>query len=418
MEDKPLIPLLTRPEIAQIVEEGLRDQFSSGDRVLTIIPDSTRTAPIPFLFRLICDQLLDRVSALDFLVALGTHPPMSEEALLSHVGISPEEKNGPYAKVNLLNHTWDDPSSLIMLETISAEEVFSITEGLIRRSLPVTINRKVLDYDAALVCGPVFPHEVAGFSGGNKYFFPGISGPEVIAFTHWAGALMSSHKVLGSLDTPIRRLINRAASIIPCTRFFIHLVVKDHGLAGVYVGNEESESWLHAAKHSSKLHITWVTRAIRQAFAVIPEMYADLWTGAKGMYKLEPIIADGGEIILYAPHISEFSYTHGKLLDEIGFHGTDYFLDNWEKYHRYPWTVLAHAAHVRGQTSYQGGVEIPRIRLTLASQIPEERCKRVGLNFADPAYIDLSWWRDRADPDYLFVSKAGEHLYRLSSSEI
>ncbi len=415
MEYPPLNTPLTQTDTARIIEEGLRGRFTHHDRLLVIIPDATRTAPLPLLFHLICDLLLEEVEALDFLVALGTHPPMSNEALLSHVGITHSEKESRYSGVHLFNHTWDDPSTLVTLKIIPADEVSAITEGLIRRPLPVTINKKVFDYHTALVCGPVFPHEVAGFSGGNKYFFPGISGPEVIDFTHWTGALMSSRKVIGTYDTPIRRLINRAAREIPCDRFFIHMVVHDHELVGVYMGDEESDSWLHAARHSSQLHISWLEKPVHQAFAVIPSMYDDLWTGAKGMYKLEPVIADGGEILLYAPHISELSYTHGKLLDTIGFHGTEYFQANWEKYRHYPWTVLAHSAHVRGESNYENGIETPRIRLKLASQIPKERCEKVGLEYCDPDSIDLSWWEERTDPDYLFVPRAGEHLYRLSS---
>lgn len=406
---------LSQTEVAQLLEKGLQNRFSERDRILVIIPDATRTAPVPMMFHMICDLLLGQVAALDFLIALGTHPPMSKQARLAHVGISAAEKADRYFNVGLYNHAWKDPSALVTLNTIPAEEVFAITNGLIKRPLPVTINRKVLDYDAALVCGPVFPHEVAGFSGGNKYFFPGISGSQVIDFTHWTGALMSSRKVIGTYDAPIRRLIRRAASEIPCVRIFIHLVVQEGGLAGMYIGDDQDDAWLDAARHSCRLHITRIQSPIRQAFAVVPSMYDDLWTGAKGMYKLEPVIADGGEIILYAPHISELSYTHGKLLDEIGFHGTEYFKANWNSYHHYPWTVLAHAAHVRGEVSYEHGVEIPRVRLVLASQIPRERCKKVGLDYLDPDSIDLSWWRARKEPGYLYVDRAGEHLYKLQS---
>ncbi len=409
---------LNQIDIAKILEKELQDKFARSDRILVIIPDATRTAPLPTIFPLICDLLLGQVAALDFLIALGTHPPMSEQARLTLVGISDAERRNRYSNINLFNHVWDDPSELVTLATISDEEVYSITEGLIKRPLPVTINRKVLDYDIAMVCGPVFPHEVAGFSGGNKYFFPGISGSEVIDFTHWTGALMSSRAIIGTYDTPIRRLINRAANELPCKRVFMNLVVQDNNLAGIYIGDDEDQSWLRAAQHSAQLHITWMKKPVSQAFAIIPLMYDDLWTGAKGMYKLEPVIADGGEILLYAPHISELSYTHGTLLDTIGFHGTDYFKAHWDKYCHYPWTVLAHAAHVRGQTAYKNGVETPRIHLTLASQIPKERCDKVGLGYCDPRSIDLPSWRDRNDSDYLYVPKAGEHLYKLDSATI
>ncbi|MCY4000516.1 MAG: lactate racemase domain-containing protein [Bacteroidetes bacterium] len=409
-------PLFRHSDIFRILKQGLHGQFQQSDRILVIIPDATRTAPIPTLFRGICDHLLGHVDALDFMIALGTHPPMSPEAILSHVEISDQQKTESYGNVNIFNHTWDDPGSLVNLAVISAEEVSHITDGLIERPLPVTINQKILEYDTAIVCGPVFPHEVVGFSGGNKYFFPGISGPEMIDFTHWVGAMMSSRKIIGTYDTPIRRLINRAAQEIPCTRLYVNLVVTDDGLAGMYMGNDGGESWLRAATLSAQLHISWMKHPVQRALAVIPSMYDDLWTGAKGMYKLEPVIADGGEILLYAPHISELSYTHGKILDQIGFHGIEYFKANWEAYQHYPWTVLAHAAHVRGDTTYKDGIETPRIHVSLASQISKERCESVGLRYCNPYSVDLSWWEACKDPEVLYVPKAGEHLFKLTEN--
>ena len=125
-------------------------------------------------------------------------------------------------------------------------------------------------------------------------------------------------------------------------------------------------------------------------------MYDDLWTGAKGVYKLEPVIGDGGEIILYAPHITEFSYTHGAILEEIGFHGCDYFIARWDQFCRYPWAILAHSAHVRGTTTYANGVETPRITVTLASQVSRARCERAGLRYLDPSTVRVDAWRESA----------------------
>ena len=78
--------------------------------------------------------------------------------------------------------------------------------------VPVSLNKLIYDYDQLIVCGPTFPHEVVGFSGGNKYFFPGISGSEVINYTHWLGAVITSFEVIGNASTPVRDVINRAAT--------------------------------------------------------------------------------------------------------------------------------------------------------------------------------------------------------------
>jgi hypothetical protein len=133
------------------------------------------------------------------------------------------------------------------------------------------------------------------------------------------------------------------------------------------------------------------------------------------MYKMEPVVADGGEVIIYAPHISEISYTHGAIIDQVGYHVRDYFVKQWDRFKGYPWGVLAHSTHLRGIGTYDAerGSEHPRIRVTLATGIPRERCERVNLGYRDPATIVLSEWVGREAEGDLVVPRAGEMLYRI-----
>ena len=156
-----------------------------------------------------------------------------------------------------------------------------------------------------------------------------------------------------------------------------------------------------------ELDIVWVDRPYRRVLSMVPEMYDDLWTGAKGMYKLEPAIADGGEVVIYAPHITEVSYVHGRIIDEIGYHVRDYFTAQWDRFSRFPWGIVAHSTHVRGAGTFVDGVERARIDVTLATGIPKERCERIGLGYLDPASIDPEEWADREDEGILFVRRAG-----------
>jgi nickel-dependent lactate racemase len=354
------------------------------------------------------------VAALDYLVALGTHQPMSEAAMHRLVGITEEEHRTAYPEVRLFNHRWDLPETLTTLGTIPAAEIEGLSRGLLVQDLPVTLNRMILEYDHLIVFGPVFPHEVVGFSGGNKYFFPGISGPQVINFTHWLGALITSFEVIGTRHTPVRAVIDRAASMIPIPKLCFAAVVLHDRLAGLFIG-EPQEAWAAAAELSSRVHIQYLEKPVQRVLSIMPEMYDDLWTAAKGMYKMEPAIADGGEVIIYAPHISEISYTHGAVIDQIGYHVRDHFVKQWDRFKGYPWGVLAHSTHLRGIGSYDAerGIERPRIQVTLATGIPRERCERVNLGYRDPATIDLSEWEGREEEGILVVPRAGEMLYRI-----
>jgi len=192
----------------------------------------------------------------------------------------------------------------------------------------------------------------------------------------------------------------------------VALVMHGTSLHGLYVGSME-EAWRAAAALSADLDIVRVKSPFRRALSVIPEMYSDLWTAAKGMYKLEPAIADGGEVIIFAPHITKVSYVHGKYIEEIGYHVRDYFLAQWDRFKGFPWGVLAHSTHLRGAGTFEGGVERPRIRVTLATGIPRERCERIGLGYLEPRTVDPETWAGREDEGVLLARRAGEILYRV-----
>lgn len=405
--------VLSEDDIESVIQEAVGQLSIDGKKVLVVIPDGTRTMPLPLFFRLLVKHLEPRSDALTFMVALGTHPVLSEQALLGLVGISPEQKARKYANVVLTSHAWDDPSALVTLGTIEAEVIAEISGGLLNEPMPVRVNRAVLEHDHVLICGPVFPHEVVGYSGGDKYFFPGVSGPELIDMTHWLGALITSYHTCGIKHTPVREAIRRAATLIPTPyHAFCAVVTPEARVAGLYFG-ESHTAWSAAADLSAEWHIKWLERPYQTVFSAVSTHYHDLWTGAKGMYKVEPVVADGGEVIIYAPHITEVSYTHGALLDEVGYHVRDYFLQNWGSYKGYPRAVLAHSTHLRGLGTYENGVEEPRIRVTLATGIPRERCEKINLGYLDPHSLNPAEWQSREEEGILFVPQAGETLYRV-----
>ncbi len=386
-----------------------------GKRVLVIIPDGTRSAPIPLIFRVLYERLGRRVTQLDYLIALGTHPPMTEEAIERLVGVRASERAERYPNVRIFNHHWAQPEMLETAGVISRREAAHLTEGLLAEDVPVTLNRLILEYDRLIICGPVFPHEVAGFSGGAKYLFPGISGPEIIDFTHWLGALVTSMHTIGVKDTPVRRVIHRAAEFVQRPILCLALVERDQELHGLYIG-PHVEAWSKAADLSARINIITVPRPFKRVLSMPATIYDDMWTAAKAMYKTEPAIADGGEVIIYAPQITEISYTHGKLIDQVGYHVRDYFLKQWDRFKDVPGRILAHSTHVKGTGTYDAasGVESPRIQVTLATGIPEERCRHVNLGYADYREIDPEAWKGREDEGILFVPHAGEMLYRAS----
>lgn len=403
---------LSPEEVRELVAAACPTEKYRGRRVLLIVPDATRTAPIGLMFRAIHEQIGSVAARCDVMIALGTHPPMSEEAICERLEMTIEERRDTFAHVRFLNHEWSNPEALTSIGTISAEEISQLTEGRFAMDVEVTVNRHLFEYDQLMIVGPVFPHEVVGFSGGNKYLFPGVSGPEVLNFFHWLGAVVTNPMVIGNKWTPVRRVVDRAGAMVSVDKLCFCLVVKGTGLAGLFAGAMEG-AWNEASELSRELHIVHKERPFHTILSCAPAMYDELWVGGKCMYKLEPVLADGGELIIYAPHIHEISVVHGKLIEEIGYHCRDYFLADWERFKDIPWGTLAHSTHVRGIGKMENGVEKCRAKVTLATGIPEEVCTRINLGYRDPATIDVESFANREDEGVLLVRKAGEMLYHL-----
>lgn len=403
---------LTTSNVRHICDQAFAERNFEHKRVLAVLPDLTRTAPIDLMFHTVYELLAEKVERLDFIIALGTHQPLSEDRIDQLVGIRREERHSEYRKSRFFNHMWDSPGQLKQIGTITEEEVAEISGGLMRESVDIRINKIIFDYDILMVIGPTFPHEVVGFSGGNKYFFPGIAGQEIINMFHWLGGLITNPRIIGNKYTPVRAVVDKAASFIPIEKMCLSLVVKKGELAGLYIGSPE-DAWSAASDLSDKLHIVYKDKPFHKVVAVCPEMYEDLWTGGKCMYKLEPVIADGGELLIYAPHIREVSVTHGQTIERIGYHVRDYFVKQMDKFSGVARGVMAHSTHVRGVGTFENGIEKPRVNVVLASQISEERCLAINLGYQNPDSIDLQAWHGREDEGILFVPKAGEMLHRL-----
>ena len=254
---------LTNEAIHDFVAKAAATMPVDDKSVLFIIPDQTRSMPMPQMFRALYDALHDRVAKMDYLIALGTHPPMIDEMIQKLLGVSAEELSSKYGDVGIFNHEWQNPDALAEIGEITADEIESISGGLMRQSVKVTVNKRVLDYDLVCIVGPVFPHEVVGFSGGNKYFYPGVSGAEILNLFHWLGALITNYSINGTKHTPVREVVNRAASFIKVEKRCFALTVVGKQTKAAFFGSPE-EAWSEAADLSSQTHIVYKKKAVQK----------------------------------------------------------------------------------------------------------------------------------------------------------
>lgn len=410
----PAGQLLSEDDVLQSLNKALENRFFD-QRVLVLIPDHTRSLPLAFLFRAMT-RVIRKTRQLDFMVALGTHPALSKEKLEQLVGITSDERKTIYKNVGLINHDWSNADGLVSIGVIEQDQIKQIAGDHWHSSLPdrvdIRINKIYQQYDHIIILGPTFPHEVVGFSGGAKYLFPGISGPDMINATHWLGALGGVVGTIGIKNTPVREMIHTAAGHLHTPITLIAVVVEEHELSGLFIGDYLS-AWNAAADLSAGRHIRWCDKPYQRVLSCAPKMYDELWTGAKAMYKMEPAVAVDGEVIIYAPHLDVVSHVHGKYIYEVGYHILPYFLQDWDRFKHIPLGVLAHSTHVRGSGKMVNGHEKPNVKVTLASKISAEDCARLNLGYLDADDVKVEEWQDREDEGILYVPRAGEILYRL-----
>jgi len=410
---------LSAPELRAILEQALR-RIGPGARVLAIIPYKTRDDNTDVLFPFAAEILAARqVAQFDGLVAQGTHAPMSDAEKRRKVGAQTGAL--PVGVGDIFDHQWNVPEELITIGELSATQVTDLTGGLISEAVKVNLNRRLGPgvYDCVLIFSATVPHEVAGYAGGAKYLFPGVAGPDLTHATHWLGALAGIENVIGRIETPTRHMIEAAADLVPAQIITLNSVItrddqnrlRTHAL---FTGDFRA-AFRRAAEISSQVHIKYTGRKYRRVVALLDEHYDELWVGGKASYKLGGIIEEGGELIIYAPHLHSISETHGKLIERYGYAPLDRVREmvalSTELQNNL--AVAAHLAHVSyaGKRDGEGRV-IPRYRITMASALDQETCRRVQLGFMDYRRFRREDYEN--EPDTLIVEKAGRDLYLVS----
>ncbi len=412
---------LSAAELCAIVEESLTG-IAPKSKVLAIVPDKTRDDITNLLFPFAAEILAARkVEKFDALIAQGTHAPMNQSEKRAKLGIGDGLSVLDFGKV--FDHDWSNPNELTTIGELSAEKVRELTNGLFEKAIPLTINKLLApgNYDYVLIFGATVPHEVAGFAGGAKYFFPGVSGAELTNATHWLGALAGIENIIGRVETPTRNLIEAAADFVSAEIICLTSVgtrtaenrLQTHAL---FAGDFRL-ALRNAAQISRKVHIKYVSKKYRRVVALLDDHYDELWTGGKASYKLGGIIETGGELVIYAPFLRCLSDTHGAVIEKFGYAPIEKVkkLVAASSELEANLCVAAHLAHV-AFAGREGDETKQRFKITLASQIVEETCRRVGLVFLDHKKFRREDFEN--DSETLIVERAGRNLYLVQAANL
>src|ERR1041384_2723933 len=91
-------------QVGKLLAEACPLKEYRNKKVLLIVPDGTRTAPVGLMFQALHRQIAELTKAFDVLIALGTHQPMSEPAICQRLSISQSERRERYSHVRFFNH--------------------------------------------------------------------------------------------------------------------------------------------------------------------------------------------------------------------------------------------------------------------------------------------------------------------------
>jgi len=396
------------------------DKFSLVKRALIIHPDYSRNDFSHLLTPIIIDILKTKsLKTLDTLNAAGTHRKMGTDEIIKKLGVNIED----YGTIH--NHNFDNQSILESLEDIPGSFIKEQTNGNLSDPLPVTVNKLInANYDLIITLNGTVPHEAAGYSGGTKILVPGISGPKVVGGFHWAAVMVGIPAIIGSLDNPARRIINKAS-----TQIMDHIKTPVISLNMVYTEDDDhkvipkglftgigmdgfSAALDEAAKLSSKLHIKYLKTSKDIVIQELPKMYDEVWTAGKGSYKLQKkgVLSKGAKIVLYAPHIDCF-HSNKKMdkdIRKIGYHGIAYVLNFLKENPEFDRNIASHVINVRGFGELKNNIESFPFEVVLATKISKKDCESVNLGYIDPNSLKKE---DFQAKNQLWIDQGGQWLY-------
>ncbi|MBA7673092.1 hypothetical protein ES703_81280 [subsurface metagenome] len=399
--------------------------FPDAKKVLVLFPDYTRCDFTEAIAPLIIKRFTGGI--IHFLNARGTHRPMTGAEFRKKLAVDCSDPG-----VSFLNHDFSNPENLVTVGCIPKELVSEKTEGQLNTDIDITINKLIFSgYDLIIALSGTVPHEAAGYSGGLKIFFPGISGPEVIDLFHWAAVLVGIPAIIGTVDNNARDIINAGARTIfdkvkpPIYSF--NMVSTEAGEKiipiGLYIDSGYQgflSTYKAASAASSAVHVKYIDSPLTQVVQVIPDNYDEVWLAGKGSYKLQRpgVMEESGEIIIYGPHIRYF-HTNPRIeadLFSLGYHCRDHVCSMIEGGASLSKNAAAHIINVCGPGIFDPstGKEKLHFKVTLATGISKEECKRIGLGYRDPAAIKRS---DFTGPGKLWIEEGGKYLYDIKRKE-
>jgi nickel-dependent lactate racemase len=312
---------LSSDDIRHAIGSAL-DKFGPVRKMLIVPPDITRLhSGAGHVARYAYER--DPSSVWAILPALGTHCPMKEHENRTMFGAVPN------ALFRI--HNWR--TDCMLLGQVPADYVADVSDNAVSYPISVQINHLVFEksLDCILSINQVVPHEVAGMAGYSKNLIIGLGGTENIHKSHFLGAAYGIERILGRMDSPVRKVLDFAFDKYLASLPIVHAITVvgpdadgTQRTRGIFIGTDR-ECYLHAAELSRRVNIHLLDKPLKKVVVYLdPVEYKSTWLGNKSIYRTRMAIADGGELIVIAPGVKMFGEDSGidGLVSAFGYKGT------------------------------------------------------------------------------------------------
>jgi nickel-dependent lactate racemase len=312
---------LSLRQLQDLLVESLA-KLGKRSRILVVPPDQSRVhSRAGDLTRFAWEYFGDRLEAV--LPALGTHAAMRPEQIARMFGAIPTKL--------FRAHNWR--TDVETLGEVPAEFVFEQSEGKLNYAWPAQTNRLIAHggFDLILSIGQVVPHEVIGMANYNKNILVGTGGREGINRSHYLGAVYGMERIMGRAENPVRNVLNYASDRflrdLPIVYVLTVVGRAEHerlAVRGLFIG-DDIECFRLASALSVQVNFETMDAPVQKVVVYLdPHEFSSTWLGNKAIYRTRMALADGAELIILAPGVSEFGEDPGidTLIRKYGYRGT------------------------------------------------------------------------------------------------
>lgn len=401
---------ITTAEKRAALADALERRRRPLRRVLILPPDHTRLNSDAGPLTALLYELLAPKVQVDIMPTLGTHSPMTPAQLRMMFGDTiPLDR--------FIVHDWR--KGVRQVGVVPGTLLKEWSEGRVDYDVRVEVsNHLFAGYDLILSVGQLVPHEVVGIANYTKNIMTGAGGADTINKSHFLGAAYGMERMMGRIDTPVRKLFNYGCEqFLGALPILYVLTVMQKTAAGMvmrglYIGDDDA-TFETGARLSQQVNLDQLDAPLKKVIVYLdPHEFKSTWLGNKAIYRTRMAMADDGELIILAPGLKEFGEDKeiDRLIRKYGYRGTPATLAAVKANPELAGNLSAAAHLIHG--SSEG-----RFRVTYCPGpgVSADAVRSVGFEAGNLSDYPVAGLKDGFNGDLFYISNPALGLWALKS---